>query len=86
MLSRRKGEAGKDVNVIIGAIRAVGLLGSPEHIPLIKRMAPRTRLFSNQGKRELAEACTESIMRLRGESVQEVWNAAYGARWKHGQN
>ena len=86
MLSSRKGMARKDVNVTIGIVRAVGLLGDSGHIPLIRRVAPRTRLFSNQGKRELAEACIESIMRLQGESVQEVWIAAYGARRKHGRN
>ncbi|MCH7959368.1 MAG: HEAT repeat domain-containing protein [Candidatus Hydrogenedentes bacterium] len=86
LLASRKEMARKDVNVIIGAVRAVGRMGGSEHISLIKSMSPRTRLFNNQGKRELAEACTESIMRLRGESVQEVWNAAYGARRKHGRN
>lgn len=63
-LTDRAKELKQDNEFAIGIVRAVGLLGGPSEIELVKNFAPRRGLFGRAWRSELAGACDEAVARI----------------------
>lgn len=66
LISGRSAPVMKDLDYAPGVVRAIGMLGGPGELALLKAFMPKRRAFRGQKMKTLMDTCEESIARLEG--------------------